>query len=454
MLIPTFFLGGLLGLTSLALLFSPWPFLAPAAVVGFAGLMVLYRRPAWGMLALLALVPFEGLFKSMSVSGAKVLGAAMIAILFVQWTLGQIPAQSLRSNLWRPLCVFMVCVLLSLLFSDNKAVSLESLRELLVGMSLFGIVLLSGRDANLLMLCRLVAGGVAVTCVMSLVSVKYQFQGRAIGLQQDPNHFALLIAMSVPLAALLILRERLALKFFWAAVGVVLLIGLVKTNSRSGLAVVVLSCLLSAWLHRDKLRRIRPRHLGFVMLACAVAIPTAAILLPEDYIDRIASLSDVASGIQSNEDMSLSRRTSYLVAGSRMIAENPVFGAGPGTFPFHYAKTGYAKAFAMIYVDDTELFRRAHNTYMEIFSEMGIPAGLIFMALIYLALRNYVRARAACVARNDTDQAFAVAYFGLSMLTIALFMAFLSVPNHKFLWAFLAMSSVLQPADEPKGDAT
>ena len=29
-----------------------------------------------------------------------------------------------------------------------------------------------------------------------------------------------------------------------------------------------------------------------------------------------------------------------------MIRENPLLGSGPGTFPLHYATTGYAKAFS------------------------------------------------------------------------------------------------------------
>lgn len=73
-------LGLLLGLAALALLASPWPFLAPLVVIGLAGWALLYRRPGWGLLGICALVPFEGLFKDSAFSGAKLLGASLILI--------------------------------------------------------------------------------------------------------------------------------------------------------------------------------------------------------------------------------------------------------------------------------------------------------------------------------------------------------------------------------------
>ena len=58
----------LFALVSLGLLASPWPYLAPGAVIGLVGFTVLYRKPTWGLLGIAALVPFEGFFKDSSVS--------------------------------------------------------------------------------------------------------------------------------------------------------------------------------------------------------------------------------------------------------------------------------------------------------------------------------------------------------------------------------------------------
>jgi O-antigen ligase len=446
-------IASIFGLTAafvcLALLASPWPYLAPLAVLGVCGLLVIARRPLWGLLGLVVLVPFEGAFKGSSISGAKLLGGVLILVLVTQFLLRRLPAGHLTSNLWRPLAFFLFCMMLSTFFTDNLLFSLNNWRELLTGVSLFGITLLAGRDIDLKTLCRLIALSVAITGLTVVASIETRYaNGRAIGFLQDANYFALLLAVALPPAALLILYARGILpRLFWAGVCLILLIGMIKTNSRSGLLVVLLTCAVGVWQHRDKLRRIRPRHLGFVMLGAVILTPLMLASLPDDYVERVKSLRVLKSSAVAQRDPSLGRRASYLLVGARMIRDNPLLGTGPGTFPLHYGRTGYAKAFSDE-MGQIDLLRRAHNTYLEIFSEMGIPAGLFFVSLIFLALRNFVRARSAWIRRGDTEKSDLVAHLGMSLLVMSLFLLFLSVPNHKYLWILIALSSLLRAQAE------
>lgn len=82
----------LFGLVCLGLLVSPYPYLAPGAVLGLVAVTVLYRRPAWGLLGIAALVPLEGLFKDNALSGTKLLGASLALILVLQLAVHQIPS--------------------------------------------------------------------------------------------------------------------------------------------------------------------------------------------------------------------------------------------------------------------------------------------------------------------------------------------------------------------------
>lgn len=68
---------------------------------------------------------------------------------------------------------------LSLLISENMDLSLTQLRELSVGLILFVITLLIGRELNLDMFARLMTVSVATACVLAMFSAKYQDQGRA-----------------------------------------------------------------------------------------------------------------------------------------------------------------------------------------------------------------------------------------------------------------------------------
>ncbi|EUB83228.1 O-antigen ligase family protein [Pseudomonas sp. GM30] len=434
----------LLGMVCIGLLASPYPFLAPGAVIGLVGFTVLYRKPTWGLLGIAALVPFEGFFKDSALSGSKLIGASLAVILMLQLAMHQIPSERLRSNIWRFLLWFLVLYFLSLLNTDDLGMSLGHLRELSVGLILFVITLLIGRELNLDLFARLVTLSVSATCAMAMFSTKFQDQGRAAGLLEDPNAFALLIAFAIPLALLLVIRgPNLLHRLFWGACCLLLLGGMTKTESRSGLVVVALSLLIGCWHYRTQLTRIRPRHLGFAMLGAAIVIPLAIYAMPAGYLARIQSLSVLSAGAKGHDDESLGRRASYIVVGGQMIRENPLLGSGPGTFPLHYATTGYAKAFsANRKIGD--LYRRAHNTYLEIFSELGIPAGLLFVGMLGLGLYNLIRARAAWMLRRDWQQADLMTHLGVSFLSLTLFLMFLSAPNQKYLWIMLALTSVLR----------
>ncbi|MNO76187.1 O-Antigen ligase [compost metagenome] len=450
-----------LALLCLGLLASPWPFLAPFAVLGLVGFTILYRRPAWGLLAITAIVPFEGFFKESSLPAAKLIGASMGLVLMLQMASRQLSGQQLQSNLWRLLGGFALMYLLSLLCSDYIPVSIGHLREMIIGLVLFVLTLAYARDMNLNMFCRLISLSVAITCALAMFSTKYQEQGRALGLFADANSFAMLIAFAVPLSLLQVLKSpNNFMRIGWALCSLVMIVGMTKTQSRSGLVVLLISLLIGIYHYRVKLQHVRPRHLGFVMLAFAILVPTAISVVPPEYVARIKSLAMLKSGVNAHQDESLSRRASYVVVGAKMIREQPILGSGPGTFPIHYANSGYAKAFTLVSQGADELYRRAHNTYLEIFSELGIPAGLFFVGLIAASLHNMLKARTAWLQRHDDDRADMATHLGMSLLSLSLFLMFLSIPNLKYLWIMFALSSVLrlqaerspmlQPAQEAK----
>lgn len=441
-------IGALITVVCLALLASPWPILAPLAVFAVFAVAALYKHPAWGLIGLAALVPFEGLFKDTNFTGAKLLGFSLIAVLLIQLIIKKIPEQRLHSQLWKMIYLFSLCVFLSLMFTENMMVSLGNIRELIIGMLFFLITLLVGRELNLTRLSALIAISVAATCVIALLSAKHQVGGRAIGLLKNANYFALLIAIAIPAATLMLLHSRkLITRVFWLAVTILLLTGMTKTDSRSGLLVVLLCFAISAWHHKETLKKIRPKHFGFLMLGASIAIPTILYSLPAEYVERIKSLSVLKSGVNPHQDASLGRRASYLIIGSQMMKDNPLVGSGPGTFPIRYAQSGYAKAFSAELVNP-ELFRRAHNTYLEIFSEMGVPAGIFFILIIIIGLNNFKVARKNFIHKKQSLNADIAMHLGLCLISIAIFMLFLSSPNHKYLWMFLAISSVIRNNSE------
>src|SRR5690606_19842931 len=150
----------LLGLTIAVLLAGPLPFVAPLLAPALIALGVLYKRPAWGILGLVAMIPVEGLFpEGSAITGGKLVGYTLILVVALQLLLRQLPEQRLRSNLWKLLLPFLLCYVLSILYSRHLPLSLETLRQLAVGLSLFVLTLLLYKALDLLWLARLIVLG-------------------------------------------------------------------------------------------------------------------------------------------------------------------------------------------------------------------------------------------------------------------------------------------------------
>ncbi|MDE3739160.1 O-antigen ligase family protein [Pseudomonas resinovorans] len=442
----------LLGAACLAALASPLPFLAPLLILGLAGMIALYRWPAWGLLGILVFVPLEGLFSNTGgFTLNKLLGLALILLVSLQLLLGKLRREHLRSNLWPLVGALLFWYLLSLAFSVHLGLSLLELRQLLVGVALFVLTVVLCRSFDLMLLAKLVSLSVAGACLVGVLTAAEQLNGRATGLLTDPNYFALLITFAFPLALLSLLRSPgLLRRLFWLGVLVLLLAGLGKTGSRSGLMVLLLTCALSVWHYRDSLKTLVPRHLGWLVLGLAITLPLLPSLLPDDFKQRLTALASLGSRVTIQTDTSLARRASYLLVGKEIIKEHPLLGSGPGTYPLEFAKTGYAIAFAHR-PDVTQLYREAHNTYLSMFSELGVPGGLLFLALVFVALRNFHRARSRWLERGDTEQAALATHLGLAFTVLALFMLFLTIPSHKYLWVMLGVASHLyRQAHEPE----
>src|SRR3546814_13854771 len=104
-----------------------------------------------------------------------------------------------------------------------------------------------------------------------------------------------------------------------------------KTESRSGLVVLLLSLVIGLYHYRAQLPRIRPRHLGFAMLGLAIMIPLVTEVMPAGSVARIQSLSILNVGTPAHTDASLGRRDSCIVIGIKVLRQTTVLGIEPTT---------------------------------------------------------------------------------------------------------------------------
>jgi len=234
-----------------------------------------------------------------------------------------------------------------------------------------------------------------------------QHQDRVFGLELDPNYEALGLVMVIPLAVWLGRHEPLVWPRRLALFSVpVLVYATLLTESRGG--ALALALLGFAGF-------VRLKRKGVILIACAAALPTAAMVMPEGFISRIQSTQ--ISGIPGNGDEESSRIHFELArSGLLMMAASPAMGVGLGRFPKEVEK------YNPRLVNLTGRPFIAHNTYLQIGAECGMPVLAIWLALMAGGIANLWRVERLVRGERMGDLAVAMRFALLAYSVTALFL--------------------------------
>lgn len=203
---------------------------------------------------------------------------------------------------------------------------------------------------------------------------KIYYRSQATGTYVNPNHFAGLLEMILPLAlAAAAWHWELAARpgrgggraaaLFFAALALLMAAGVFASHSRMGMLSAAAGAAFAAALWtfstHGRRRKIRATALAGALAAAALL---ALWIGPEPVVERFRTVkSDSVSRID------LWRESAALVRA------RPVFGAGWGAYPHLYPQ-----------VQATELefaVEHAHNDYLELATEFGIPGAALLVAL-------------------------------------------------------------------------
>jgi hypothetical protein len=239
------------------------------------------------------------------------------------------------------------------------------------------------------------------------------------GATGDANYFALDACLVLPLAFLFTWQSRV----FWervfsfgclvATIGSTFLGG-----SRGGMLAVGAAFL---WLLWHAPRRLR----NFTVLAILIIPPL--LLSPFSPVRRL--IHPVASDETGERNRLIAWK-----AGLRMIEQHPIVGIGLGQF----------KPKMDLYADPgTWIDSIAHNTYLEVTAETGLPNFLIFVAMLFFTYRSLsrVRRRASSTGPPLVHLAATGIQAGLVGFMVGAF--FLSAEHMKLFWLMVFLSMVL-----------
>lgn len=222
------------------------------------------------------------------------------------------------------------------------------------------------------------------------------FEPRIAGPVGDPNFFAQLLLPLVPIGFFLGWEEqRRRVRGIAFALAATVVAGIVFTYSRGAALALLMMIGLTLASHRTRMRRA-------ALVALAVAVP-AAVLMPSDFVTRIATVTQILPGKErvlhldsSFEERRLLARTAWDIFSAR-----PLLGVGARNYAVHFdrhaAQVGSA---ARIYRDPGDP-RYPHSLYLEVAAETGIVGLALLLAAVGVCLVALQDARRTAEARAD-----------------------------------------------------
>lgn len=245
----------------------------------------------------------------------------------------------------------------------------------------------------------------------------------------DANYFALDACLVLPLAFLFVWRSRVtwerlfALGCFVATIGSTMLGG-----SRGGFLAIGAAFLWILWHSPHRTR-------NFVFLIVLIVPPL--LFTPFSPIRRL--LHPQYSDMTGENDRIIAWR-----AGLRMIEAHPLLGIGLGEFKPQMQK----------YADPGVGFSSiAHNTYLEVAAETGLPNFLVFVAMLLFTYRNLGRVRRQASDSGPPIVDLAATALQASFAGYLVGAFFLSSEYMKLFWLWMFLSMLLPSFLPARGEA-
>lgn len=311
-----------------------------------------------GMLLILAAFYVYGMKKSsagLEIKSVGVYAAAFIAFEALFVFLSYDKSVSIRFFTYHFSCVLAVVLIVS---------SVRNVKQLvrIIDFSLAG----TGIASVYALIQRL--QGIEVNKSFVDLSVNANMPGRVYSFFLNPNSFAMLLVMMLPVSAVLIFYSKGFKRLFYLFIFAVAALALLMTYTRAAWGGFTLSVIIMALI-------MRPVLVPLFILAGVFALP----LLPDSIYNRIMT-------IFNSKDTSITSRKPLYDAVWRLILRNPVAGAGLG-----YEAVSAKVLDKGLYTGATP-FVHAHSIYLEITAELGVFGLLAFLGTILSAVKNGLKA--------------------------------------------------------------
>lgn len=251
---------------------------------------------------------------------------------------------------------------------------------------------------------------------------------RLSGPLPDPNFYAQLLVMALPLSLGLALTDRnRTLRSLTALSTILIVAAILLTYSRGALVSLVLLALAYVTLYSRR----------SILLAALIFSALAIIMLPSDISERVYSGLQTGRLLFGQGDISgdpaVIQRISVMRAAMLIFIDHPFLGIGPGQFSIAYP------SYALAHDLDIGAPPAPHSLYLEIAAEQGLTGLVLFAVLIGAAFKlGLSPARTFKVVRPSwqISLAQALAFAILAYLVTAIF---LHDAFPRLVWTFMSL---------------
>lgn len=259
-------------------------------------------------------------------------------------------------------------------------------------------------------------------------------QQRLSGSIGEKNRFAQNMLMLVPLG----LFQLLIYRSTWARILALLFTSLIIVGgalafSRGGAVGFMLLILIMALL----------RYIKFYQLVILILGAYLVLWMFPQYGGRIATLSvftDVASTESSapltEADGAIRGRATDIIASLLIFSDHPLVGVGPGMVQYYTQE--YSRDLGLRYLTGN---KEAHSLFPGMAAEAGILGLICFVLMLYITLRDLVRARKQWLESHPDWSYLATAFF-LVLMSYIVTGLFLHMSYMRFFYLMLALAVV------------
>jgi O-antigen ligase len=383
------------------------------------------------------------------------LGLAACLVLLL-WAVGSVQQRMLRF-IWTPLYIPLAVFLLLGLFQYGARVTLDkwetrtALVLLAVNLTLFfnSVQLFGGASAETRhrfgLAVLFFAGVLGLFSILQFASgtqkIYWTFDtdGNFFGPYGNPDHYAGLMEMLIPVSAFYIAERRasVAAMTLYGFLVMIAVTSLLLAGSRGGLlamaAEIVIAVALARWHARDQKTILHKNaRRNFVTKGATIAMGTLAAALLFSWVDTgyvAKRLGEVASPGDVWAEWSGFRR-SVALDSLRMLRDHPVAGVGLGNFEIAYPR--YQTFPTDLTVD------YAHNDYAQVVAETGLAGAALILVALALFFRVAFRDWCQRLVSGENWIAMGAAVGCCGLLVHSFFDFNLHVPANAAWFAVLA----------------